>query len=150
MRALRFGELREGVWLRPANLDPDRLPEARAVVDDQCLAFHSAPPDGMDAAELAHALWDLDGWAGEARTLEQRMDAVAGRLGEGDTSALREGWELSAAVLRHLVGDPLLPDELVPRSWPGDALRATYDDYDRAFKATWRRAFRPDLADRRS
>ena len=39
MRALRFGELREGVWLRPANLDPDRLPDARTVVGAQCFGL---------------------------------------------------------------------------------------------------------------
>ena len=34
-------------------------------------------------------------------------------------------------MLRHFVADPLLPRELLPRRWPGDALRADYDRYDR-------------------
>ena len=33
-RALRLAELREGVWGRPDNLDPDALARCRAVVDD--------------------------------------------------------------------------------------------------------------------
>ena len=36
MAALRLAELREGVWLRPDNLDPQRLPAVRAVVAAQC------------------------------------------------------------------------------------------------------------------
>jgi len=32
MERLRMAELRDGVWLRPDNLDPDRWPDARAVV----------------------------------------------------------------------------------------------------------------------
>ncbi len=45
MRVLRLAELREGVWLRPDNLDPDRLPDARAVVDAQCLRLRARPDD---------------------------------------------------------------------------------------------------------
>jgi phenylacetic acid degradation operon negative regulatory protein len=55
-------------------------------------------------------------------------------LERGDTAALRPGFELSAAVLRHLVADPLLPIELLPRRWPGDPLRATYDRFDRSYR----------------
>jgi DNA-binding transcriptional regulator PaaX len=38
-------------------------------------------------------------------------------------------------VLRHFVADPLLPRELLPRRWPGDALRGDYDRYDAAYRA---------------
>ena len=50
---------------------------------------------------------------------------------------------LSAAVLRHFNADPLLPRELLDRRWPGDALRADYERYDRAYKdllAGWLRS----------
>ena len=33
--ALHLAELREGVWIRPDNLDPDRLPTLRTVLDLQ-------------------------------------------------------------------------------------------------------------------
>jgi phenylacetic acid degradation operon negative regulatory protein len=49
---------------------------------------------------------------------------------------------LSAAVLRHLLADPVLPDELLPADWPGLALRREYDPYDVAFKDAWRAWFR--------
>jgi phenylacetic acid degradation operon negative regulatory protein len=136
MAALRTAEGREGVWLRPDNLDPDRLPEARAVADRQCTWF-SASPDG-DQPALAASLWDLDGWATAARDLVARMSASLGDLEAGDTATLAPGFVLSAAVLRHLQADPLLPAGLLPAGWPGDDLRRAYDRYDAAYRAVWR------------
>ena len=57
--------------------------------------------------------------------------------------ALAPGFELSAAVLRHLQADPLLPAELLPSDWPGASLRAVYDEWDARYRATlyeWSRA----------
>ncbi|MCT7356910.1 PaaX domain-containing protein, C- domain protein, partial [Streptomyces sp. 15-116A] len=36
-----------------------------------------------------------------------------------------------AAVVRHLLADPVLPPALLPADWPGEALRAAYADYQR-------------------
>jgi phenylacetic acid degradation operon negative regulatory protein len=49
---------------------------------------------------------------------------------------------VSAAVLRHFQADPLLPEELLPREWPGTALRAEYDRFDDAYRAVLRDWFR--------
>jgi phenylacetic acid degradation operon negative regulatory protein len=140
MRSLRYEEQREGVWLRPDNLDPERLPEARAVRDEQCERFTARPRD-LEAGALARQLWDLDGWAADARRFLTAMDTSHARLERNDVDALAPGWELSAAVLRHLLADPLLPAELQPKRWPGDELRTAYDTYDSGFKRLWRRAF---------
>ena len=43
LRALRLVELREGVWGRPDNLDPDRSPEAAAVVGALVRPLDRAP-----------------------------------------------------------------------------------------------------------
>jgi phenylacetic acid degradation operon negative regulatory protein len=126
----RLAELREGVWLRPDNLDVAAVPGARAFV---------AEPEGDEAA-LAASLWDLDGWTKEAADLRAQMGALVGRLEGGDTGALRDGFVLSAAVLRQFQHDPLLPGALLPAGWPGAELRADYDRYDRAYRsvlATW-------------
>lgn len=142
---LRLAELREGVWLRPANLSPDRSPEARAVIDTQCRQFLGQPEvvDGTsDEAGLASSLWDLDGWAERARTLEDELGALAPALEEADLSTLAPGFVLSAAVLRHFQADPLLPVELLPSRWPGSRLRAAYDRFDPAFTSLWRTWYR--------
>lgn len=136
---LRLSELREGAWMRPANLPGDRAPDARAVVVGQCVWAQRAELSPVpDPAEL----WDLAGWAGDAAELRADLAALRPRLSAGDTTALREGFVTSAAVLRLLQRDPLLPDELQPRRWPGAELRADYDDYDRAYRALLRRWLR--------
>ncbi|MEW2029161.1 PaaX family transcriptional regulator C-terminal domain-containing protein [Streptomyces roseifaciens] len=126
MAALRLGELREGCWMRPANLLRDRPP----VVTAQCTLLTGAPEG--DPARLAAALWDLDGWASRARFLESA-------LRDDRAAALAERFTVSAAVLRHLLSDPVLPRELLPADWPGAELRRRYEAFDRDFRALLRR-----------
>jgi phenylacetic acid degradation operon negative regulatory protein len=142
---LRMAPLREGVWLRPDNLPPARLPSARAVVDRQCQVF-DACPDGLDEpAALAASLWDLDGWSVRAVALTRRIGELVEALESGDLDSLAPAFVASAAVLRHLQADPLLPAALLPADWPGDALRADYDRYDVAFKQVWRAWYKAQL-----
>lgn len=128
--ALHLEEIREGIWGRPDNLDPRRLPEERAVLDVQCLRFtHAAAPPGLEAR-----LFDLGAWSRRASDLVTAMDE-AGAPGETpEPGALAAGFLLSVAVVRHLQADPLLPDELLPRHWPGDRLRLRYQRYDTAYQ----------------
>ncbi|MFI0355214.1 PaaX family transcriptional regulator C-terminal domain-containing protein [Actinomadura sp. 9N407] len=119
MSALRLAELREGTWLRPANLNRPR-PE---IVQRQC-AFLTGRPE-EDPAELAGTLWDLDGWAGTARELRASLDRAG---------SLAEQFTVSAAVLRHLLRDPLLPAELLPADWPGPELREHYERFETGFE----------------
>ena len=83
---------------------------------------------------LAQRLWDLPAWSGRARGLLGDLQALAPDRPE----ALAPGFELSAAVLRHLQADPLLPPELLPADWPGSTLRATYDQWDVRYRTTLR------------
>lgn len=133
---LRLGELREGIWMRPANLVPHRSPEARRIATGQCLCVHHADPEpAPDPAEL----WDLAAWAADATALRAELSALLPRIGDGDTAALRDGFVTSAAVLRLLQHDPLLPAGLLPDDWPGDDLRRDYDRYDAVWRASFRR-----------
>lgn len=141
MQRLRLGELREAVWLRPDNLDANRLPADREVVAGFTRWFDVHPDDD---AELASLLWDLTGWTDRAMQLRRAMAELVRRLAAGDADALAPGFVLSAAVLRHFHADPLLPRELLDRRWPGDALRAEYEQYDIAYKALLRHWLRAD------
>lgn len=132
LTAARLAEQREGVWLRPDNLE-------RPVLLD--IHTYTAVPDD-DPGELAAGLWDLEGWATTARDLQDGMAALVGRLEGGDTGALGPGFVLSADVLRHFQHDPLLPAALLPDGWPGDGLRRDYDRYDRAYRDVLRTWFR--------
>lgn len=111
MTSARFGELREGFWMRPANLDWEPDP---AVVDS--LEVMAARPE-RPAAELASALFDLEGWASTAHELSASLAAA---------EHLADRIAIAAAVVRHLVADPLLPGDLLPPDWPGPELRSTY------------------------
>ncbi len=140
MRELRFAEVREGVWMRPDNLTGTDLPHAREIADAQCMWMSASV---NDPHALARELWDLAGWARHAESLRRRMRSSRGALDAGPTSAaLRAGFVLAAAVLRHMQADPLMPDELLPSGWPGRALRAEYDDDARVFAKRWSDALR--------
>ncbi|MCQ9131300.1 PaaX family transcriptional regulator C-terminal domain-containing protein [Streptomyces hilarionis] len=117
---LRLAELREGVWLRPANLGRPWP----ADLDEVVRRFTARP--GAPARELAESLWPLDAWAGTARALLAHVERS--RRPADRFTAL-------AAVVRHLLADPVLPAELLPADWPGAALRALYDHHRRELAA---------------
>ena len=130
LQGKRFSELREGVWLRPANLDVDLTGEVLDRV--RVLRAHDDDP-----AELAARLWDLPGWVGIAATLLDDMASATDIPGR---------FIGAAAIVRHLVTDPVLPEELLPADWPGAALRAANNDF--AAELVARRADR-DLTEAR-
>lgn len=109
----RFGELREGVWMRPANLELD-LP---ADVGDRVRVLSARDDAPVD---LAGRLWDLPGWAATGRGLLADIERAADVPGR---------FVAAAGTVRHLLTDPVLPDELLPDEWPGDELRRAYQDF---------------------
>lgn len=113
MVGLRLAELREGVWMRPANL----LRRADGTVADQCTVFTCRHPDD---AGLSRMLWDLPAWAAESRRLQSELDR---------TDDLAGGFMLIAEVYRHLQLDPCLPDGLLLPDWPAEHLRTRHAAY---------------------
>jgi phenylacetic acid degradation operon negative regulatory protein len=113
MHDKRFGELREVVWMRPDNLalelDPDVASRVRVMK-----ARDDAP------AQLAGELWDLPGWA---ETGHRLLDEMA------EASDIPGRFLVAAAMVRHLLTDPMLPTELLPADWPGARLREAYHDF---------------------
>jgi phenylacetic acid degradation operon negative regulatory protein len=68
-------------------------------------------------AELAGRLWDLTAWASAGEQLLNDMSAA---------TDIPSRFVAAAAAVRHLLTDPVLPDELLPDGWPGAALRDRY------------------------
>ncbi len=133
MRGLGIAERREGVWCRP-----DNLVHGSFSLDERCTWWRGRPDD--EPRSVAADLWDLGGWARRSLALRAEMADLGIALRADDPGALAPGFVVSAAVLRHLQRDPLLPRSLLPRSWPGAALRRDYDRFDRAYRrvlATW-------------
>jgi phenylacetic acid degradation operon negative regulatory protein len=128
----RLAELREGVWMRPDNLTV-HLPDEFGP-DVELITARPAEPE-----RLVGHLWDLPAWSDRAHHLLESLEALT----PDSPTVLASGFELSAAVLRHLQADPLLPGELLPVAWPGQQLRRDYDEWDRCYRATlreWSRA----------
>jgi phenylacetic acid degradation operon negative regulatory protein len=115
------------VWVRP-----DNLAGAPAAVDGVTWVVGARFAEGDDAAALAARLWDTHRWARAAASLRA---AMADAPPERDLPA---SFAVAAAVVRHVRDDPLLPDALLPSGWPGDAIRAEYDDYEARFRASLR------------
>jgi phenylacetic acid degradation operon negative regulatory protein len=124
MVAARFGELREGVWMRPANLD--WTPPAGVEV-------MTADVEGSPAA-FASRLFDIDGWAGRASELLVALSSSV---------ELRDRLAIAAAVVRHLTVDPLLPTDVLPDGWPAGELRDSYRKFQAGLLAA--RAGMPDV-----
>ena len=113
LTASRFAELREGIWLRPDNLDAELDSDIRSR--SRVLTAHDDDPVG-----LAGRLWDLSGWASTGDGLLDEMhraDDVPGRF------------SVAVAIVRQLLTDPMLPAELLPADWPGERMRACYADF---------------------
>jgi phenylacetic acid degradation operon negative regulatory protein len=113
MHDKRFGELREGVWMRPDNLQLDLDRDVAARV--RTLKARDDAP-----AELAGELWDLPGWVETGHMLLGEMAAASDTPGR---------FVAAAAIVRHLLTDPMLPADLLPADWPGDRLRDAYHDF---------------------
>ncbi len=135
----RLADLREGTWLRPDNLE-------LALPDDVAggVTRFAARPE--DPGALAGQLWDLEAWSARAGELARRL----ADLPTEDPGDLAPGFVLSAAVLRHLGADPLLPPALLADSWPGGELRRAYDEWDAGYRRVlrdWSRALHEPARD---
>jgi phenylacetic acid degradation operon negative regulatory protein len=115
LRDLRLAELREGVWTRPDNLRWDWP----AALSGLTTRFSGRPAE--DSAELTATLWDLGAWSATGTALLRRFETSV------DDPAAR--FVTAAAIVRHLLTDPVLPPSLLPPDWPGDELRSVYVDY---------------------
>jgi len=109
----RFAELREGVWLRPDNLEV-------VLPDDADGRVRVLRSRDDDPAGLAAQLWDLTGWATTGRALLREMDAA---------TDIPERFVVAAGIVRHLLTDPVLPEDLLPEHWPGRLLRDSYAEF---------------------
>ncbi|MCM2393736.1 PaaX family transcriptional regulator C-terminal domain-containing protein [Streptomyces albipurpureus] len=136
MHNLRLGEYREGLWMRPRNLDPERLGDDRAIVGRQCDTLVAS--GSQDPTDLVGRLWDLRAWQRLAESLRTSMARTQTDLDAHEAKALAPGFMVAAAVIHHFADDPLLPDELTPARWPAQVLREEWERFD----ASWQRLLR--------
>ncbi len=140
LRLLGFRGLEPGLRLRPDNLRA-ALPELRETLaalglGPGALVFELRDLDARAEAR-ARGLWEVAALrAGYRRSLEE-LAASERRLGTlSEARAMVESFRVGGRVIRQLVLDPLLPDEILPggeRAALVDALRR----YDRAGRDCW-------------
>jgi phenylacetic acid degradation operon negative regulatory protein len=126
-------------------LRPDNLRGGAAGVREELVAL-GAPADTflcrlaeLDAEREARArrLWDAAALArGYERSLREITSSEASLAGLPERDAMTESFLLGGRVIRELVLDPLLPDELAP-SAPRRALVQAMRRYDRAGRRAW-------------
>ncbi len=129
--ALHLAELREGIWFRPDNLDRDRLPTLRAVLDRQCVHFHGAATD--IPAETVRSLFSLDDWAVDARRLTAAMrdELDIEAAGADDFTYSSRCRSPSSGIFNSTRCCPPSSSHVNGR---GHALRSTYRRFDEVFK----------------
>ena len=115
----RFGELRPDIWMRPANL-PVPSPSPDWIVTTGSLA-------GADPIDLRDRLWDIAALRRRGATLLAAVEHHQAETDWSEPASIPEVFTASAAVVRYLRDEPLLPPGLGPDDWPADALRPAYD-----------------------
>lgn len=118
----RFGELRPDIWTRPSNLGPPPTAPDWLVT--------TGTLDGIGPQRLVARLWDLDAIAESANRLRSEMTSRRATADWDDHGAIPDLFTTSAAVVRFLRNEPLLPVELTPDAWPVDVVRRMYDEFE--------------------
>lgn len=133
-RRERFVELREGLWMRPDNIEAENLTPAMSMIEQQCQWLFAEVGPELETSLVE--LFKLSSWSEYARLLIKEMEQLLPSFLEHDANEFRRGFLLEGAVIRHLNADPLLPQSLLSDDWPGELLRDTYVNYDEHFRKT--------------
>jgi phenylacetic acid degradation operon negative regulatory protein len=126
----RFGELRPDIWMRPANL-PLPAPAPDWIVT-------TGPIAGADPIALRDRLWDVEGLRRRGSALLATVTRLRADTDWSDPDSIPTVFMASAATVRYLRSEPLLPPALSPRDWPAGPLRAAYDGLEQSLQSTLR------------
>jgi phenylacetic acid degradation operon negative regulatory protein len=140
LRLLGFGRLLPAFWVRPDNLAAS-VDELRADLEslglpagDLVCAVRDLDPK---SEARARCLWNVRELADTYRGLMRGIDRSVARLADLSAGeAMVESYLVGGRALRHLVLDPLLPDEVCPAA-ERDALLAALTEYDRLGRLAW-------------
>lgn len=139
---LGFGQLSTNVLAHPSP-DPDDLAAAldRLGVRDQVIIMEGETIDSLQAmGRLARDAWALDAldtrYARFAKTFGPVLDAML----DGDTPAPKTAFLVRTLLIQEyrkvLLRDPLMPAELLPAGWHGNAAHALCRDLYRRLHAS--------------
>lgn len=127
MRYLGYGALTDTTWIAPRASD-ELVPllDAETVPAEQFAARHEG-----DARELVEQVWDLPALGAAylewLRLAEEILAGISRRAPDDQVFAARS--RLVHEWRKFLFTDPQLPDELLPRSWPGRRAARYFDTH---------------------
>jgi phenylacetic acid degradation operon negative regulatory protein len=148
---LGFGALGATVLLHPS---PDRASLDHTVrrlglAERVLVLTGEAAPGGAPARALIDACWDLREVEAGYRDVLERFRPAWSLLEAGDAVAAETAFRLRVLLIhdyrRAVLRDPLLPAELLPPDWPGNAARALCRNLYRAVEAAAGRHLDPML-----
>lgn len=145
MQHHRFGELRPDIWMRPTDQPLVGTGDTVSAVPPTPVPdvlFTVGPVIGMDDVALTGRLWPLSELDRRAQELLTMLDKGWSGLDGGPLDVLPDAFTTSAAVVRHLLSEPMLPAELQPDTWHADELRTTYDRFEHRLQERLREFFR--------
>lgn len=138
---LGFGQLSTNVLAHPSP-DADDLAATldRLGVRDQVVIMEGETIDSMQAmGQLARDAWALDELDEQYARFVKTFQPALETLRDGDTPAPKTAFLIRTLLLQEyrkvLLRDPLMPDELLPGDWHGDAAHALCRDLYRRLHA---------------
>ena len=93
---------------------------------------------GIDPIELRDRLWDIAALGRRGAALLAKVTRLRTATDWSDPGSIPDVFVASAAVVRYLRDEPLLPPELTPVEWAATRLRPAYDALEQAFQGLLR------------
>ena len=137
-----FGSPYRGVWTRPNNLPMTPASLRRELVSlgaagSLDILLSSFCEVGREA-ELVESLWQPKIRARALQKGVRRVEkSLANLARKSEKAALADTFATSRIAVRLLFDDPLLPDEFLPRQWPGYALRSRFAEFRQVSGKLW-------------
>ena len=107
---------------------------ARAPAAEDDWIVTTGGVEGIDPRTLRDRLWPVDELRHRGRALQAALEQIQHSVDWTDATSIPVVFTTSAAVVRFLRAEPLLPPPIVPEGWPATLLRATYDDIEQALQ----------------
>lgn len=117
LHELGFGMIQKSVWVSPHDITADftEYLESKKLTE-MVHMFEAKKLLAGDGKELAQKIWSLD-------KINKQYSDIYAHATHGDRNTQSGLKEIRQDYLRVLMGDPLLPKELLPKDWKGERVK---------------------------
>lgn len=117
-----FGRLRDGLWIAPGIVEPERILNRIDAPDADTYVFAGKAVGGIPPERFVRTTWNLDHIASE----HQRFIRTWSNLHQAMSNPVTTITAIGADWLQLLRQDPGLPLQYLPSDWPAQQSVATY------------------------